>query len=275
MVTSVVAAVVVMVAGAESPPLPPPSLVERLWAILTYQGSLTDVAINYALFAATAAVAAAVFVHPHGPLRRPPLAAAAAADADANAAASSVVAESDSSPCRRRPRLFGVGRSSSGSSATRPLLSGPSPSATPLPLGAAVGFLAAATAFLWAFQLLLCLYVTECYGISIVWSALWGMCAFCWAGAVAAAAGSSSSSSSSSSLSSRWLSGGWTGSRAGDALAVLATIGCLAAWAYYAAVEDALTTVAHAAAVVLGATIMVAGGWRRRLFPGRPAPPPS
>lgn len=87
-------------------------------------------------------------------------------------------------------------------------------------------FVSASTALLLAFQIALCLLV-QCVGISIVWSAVTGMC--------------------------------WRLHKQGDATppaVQLAVVGvyvlALAAWTYYAVVEEPLTSLAHALALLLG-----------------------
>mmetsp|Transcript_3104 Transcript_3104/g.4449 ORF Transcript_3104/g.4449 Transcript_3104/m.4449 type:complete len:164 (+) Transcript_3104:330-821(+) len=98
--------------------------------------------------------------------------------------------------------------------------------------GVGTSFFCGVNAFLWAFQIILCLLIEDdCVGISIVWSSHCGIFLFVLA------------------RRSDWI---------GDKLRwlVQSCVGtCILIMVYYACVEVPITTVAHIAAIIMGAII--------------------
>lgn len=117
------------------------------------------------------------------------------------------------------------------------------------------------------FQLSLCLWITECYGVSIVWASLlgqqlWSMRhskSMSWSAFKArfsSRSGSISPSQSSVNPSSSFNTNSDKNKRRVD-FCVGTWVLCLIALIYYAVTEDTLTSVAHVAALVMGALVSV------------------
>ncbi|KAI9354868.1 hypothetical protein DFJ73DRAFT_826633 [Zopfochytrium polystomum] len=263
--------------GAEpgDPPAPhvpfPKYVWSRLVDILTYKWSTLDIVINYALIAVTMALLLLSFYHPRGPhsqgakRRRRQLLLLQETSTLLTAS------EQETEPLLRSSSSSSESPSQSANittAATR--ASGQAGSPTP----AVAYFLLASTVFLWAFQVILCFGV-ECYGVSIVWSAMWGMCAVGWGSyfyqswASLSSNKASGSAASSSSVSASVApqqqqhhdaAGYLAGWRWTACFVVVVSAAVVGAWVYYAVVDEFLTTVAHLLAFWLGRVLMAAGG---------------